>query len=605
MSFNGNDEMPPAKSHFTFEDFSTEDEFCEKPTMMMPRMDADGADGSSSEPLSTSETALRAMEEEQEMLTSSLMSLTSHFAQVQLRLRQIMESPPEERDQLLKGLEEFAFQGIPELNIPPEVANTENLLDTAVEEQGTRQRELIDTLKSQLEELEKYAYESGTGILPQSILVEKQKVIIDELKSKINLNLDETDLPQLSPDDLKKHVDSALGEFVSPLKMKEQLVTQLKTQITDLERFIKFLQTDGFEKKMMAKGKFNADLKCECKNVHTGEESSKSIKRAYDASSSSYHQPQETLNGKAISLLDKAATMLQFFAMSQFGCSSQRFQMNTLKKTHKGNHWGDLRAQLEVDVQEVLSLVKETSKLLLQERRKKRNNSTSSQDSQDSKLKPPKYSDPELIALSAELTTTVRKRLAISIQRLMEHGLRGMNEQTSLVPFIGCFSHVSRSDYEEYVDGPDGAYREMHAWELILEYYHIKNGEQYNETPARKLSQSFNLDICAGNVQSAKQSLLGTVGTIIALHSPYKRSYNAHFKAFLSAALNAKKLTQWLHLIFQCKELVQTYYSEWSYVRNTGFQDALKSLEILSRYEFELPIDLAVRQFENITDIFI
>lgn len=540
MSFNEESNVTPVKSHFTFEDFSTEDEFGEKP-MMMPRMDADGADGSSSEPLSTSETAIRAMEEEQEMLTSSLMSLTSHFAQVQLRLRQIMEAPVEERDQLLKGLEEFAFQGIPELNIPPEVASSDNLLDSAVEEQGSRQRELIDTLKSQLEELEKYAYESGAGILPQHILVEKQKVIIDELKSKINLNLDETDLPQLSPDDLKKQVDSALGEFVSPLKMKEQLVTQLKTQITDLERFIKFLQTEGFEKKMMAKGKLNTDLKCECKNVHTGcEETSKTSVRRTHESSSYQPRPQDTLNGKAISLLDKAATMLQFFAMSQFGCTNQRFQMNTLKKTHKGNHWGDLRAQLEVDVQEVLVLVKETSKLLEQERaeraRKKRHSSTSSQDSTD-KSKPQKYLDPELIALSAELTTTVRKRLAISIQKLMEHGLRGVNEQTSLVPFIGCFSHV-RSDYDDFVDGTgDGSFREMHAWELILEYYHIKNGEQYNETPARKLSQSFNLDIGAGNAQSTKQSLLSAVGTVLAIHSPYKRSFNAHFKAFLSAAL--------------------------------------------------------------------
>lgn len=537
MSFNVDSIDTSVKNHFTFDDFSTEDEFSEKP-MMMPRMDADGADGSSSEPLSTSETAIRAMEEEQEMLTSSLMSLTSHFAQVQLRLRQIMEAPPEERDQLLKGLEEFAFQGIPELNIPPEMASSDNLLDTAVEEQGTRQRELIDTLKSQLEELEKYAYESGVGILPQSILLEKQKVIIDEFKSKINLNLDETDLPQLSPDDLKKQVDSALGEFVSPLKMKEQLVTQLKTQITDLERFIKFLQTEGFEKKMMAKGKFNTDLKCECKNVHLGcEETKTSVRRTHE-SSSNQARPQDTLNGKAISLLDKAATMLQFFAMSQFGCTSQRFQMNTLKKTHKGNHWGDLRAQLEVDVQEVLSIVKETSKLLVQERneqsRKKRNNSTSSQESQDKSKH--KYLDPELIALSAELTTTVRKRLAMSIQKLMEHGLRGVNEQTSLVPFIGCFSHV-RSDYDDFFDGSDGTFREMHAWELILEYYHIKNGEQYNETPARKLSQSFNLDIGAGNAQSTKQSLLSAVGTVLAIHCPYKRSYNAHFKAFISAAL--------------------------------------------------------------------
>lgn len=100
---------------------------------------------------------------------------------------------------------------------------------------------------------------------------------------------------------------------------------------------------------------------------------------------------------------------------------------------------------------------------------------------------------------------------------------------------MGCFTHP-KPGYDEFIDG-DRKYREMHVWELIIEYYHIKNGEQYNETPARKLSQSFNLDISPGNNQSTKQSLLSAIGTVIAIHEPYKRSYNAHFKAWLSAAL--------------------------------------------------------------------
>lgn len=93
-----------------------------------------------------------------------------------------------------------------------------------------------------------------------------------------------------------------------------------------------------------------------------------------------------------------------------------------------------------------------------------------------------------------------------------------------------------KADSDEFSDG-NGKYRQMHVWELILEYYHIKKGDQYNETPARMLSQSFDLDIVPANPQSNKQSLLGAIGTVIALHSPYKRSYNAHFKAFISIAL--------------------------------------------------------------------
>lgn len=37
------------------------------------------------------------LEEEQESLLSSLMALTTHFAQVQLRLHQISEAPEKER----------------------------------------------------------------------------------------------------------------------------------------------------------------------------------------------------------------------------------------------------------------------------------------------------------------------------------------------------------------------------------------------------------------------------------------------------------------------------------------------------------------------------
>ncbi len=51
---------------------------------------------------------------------------------------------------------------------------------------------------------------------------------------------------RLSEDELKAEVDSAIvGQIVNPLRMKNHLVTQLKTQITDLEMFIQFLQSEG------------------------------------------------------------------------------------------------------------------------------------------------------------------------------------------------------------------------------------------------------------------------------------------------------------------------------------------------------------------------
>lgn len=53
--------------------------------------------------------------------------------------------------------------------------------------QRTKQRELISQLKSQLEDLEQYAYETGDADLPQSVILERQSIIIGESPCFINL----------------------------------------------------------------------------------------------------------------------------------------------------------------------------------------------------------------------------------------------------------------------------------------------------------------------------------------------------------------------------------------------------------------------------------
>ena len=49
-------------------------------------------------------------------------------------------------------------------------------------------------------------------------------------------------IDKLSEDELKREVDAAVGNLVTPLKMKSHLINQLKTQIEDLEMYIEFLQ---------------------------------------------------------------------------------------------------------------------------------------------------------------------------------------------------------------------------------------------------------------------------------------------------------------------------------------------------------------------------
>lgn len=479
---------------------------------------------------------------------------------MQFRLHQIVEAPEQERDTLLKKLEDFADRGIPST----ELYDSHTIVNR-MDRQRSHQHELIEQLKGQLEDLEKYAYETGEPVLPQSILVEKQKVIIDELKQKINLNFNELDLPQLSSAELRNQVDQAFGEFVSPLKMKEQLVAQLKTQVNDLERFIKFLQGEKCEKKKLLLKRQVAgaacspaethDKNCNCTSDRGASGDCVQLSGASEPPKSTTDGVPGTIGGRLFGMFTKASTLLHIFALSQMaGCASpnglhQQFKKNTLKKTYRGNHWGDVRAKLEVDIQEVLSLCMEMSSVVKahqlrqqqrgfkgadteddddtdevfthgdavpKTRKENRARSTSTSSSHHhlassvahATVSPAKQT-PKYRHLQVELVALVRKKLSITLQKLMQHGLRRVRDTKHLVPFISCFANLQMSGahlngYRVDEDEPYD-YREIHAWELILEYYSLKNGDYYNETPAQKLSQSYNLDISGDCMVSNKQ----------------------------------------------------------------------------------------------------
>ncbi|XP_042242783.1 RUN domain-containing protein 1-like isoform X1 [Homarus americanus] len=523
------------------------------------------------------EERLQQLEEEQEQLNNSLMALTSHFAQVQFRLKQIVDASPEEKEILLRQLEEFANRGIPDVR---DVAVGRKSTVSEHSEGGvdtfgiTRQKELIEQLKQQLEDLENYVYQTGEGGPPQAKVMEKQRIIIEQLKGKLNFNVDEFD--KLTVDDLRVKVDHAIRELVNPLKMKEQLVAQLQTQIIDLERFIEFLQDEGTVEKVKGpKTPCNCDgdpprrpgdgksQESGSKWGKTGTQRNKNKRTAPD---------QEQLRKETENIMKRAATLM---SMLSFGCgtSRNRFRKNTLKKTPQGNHYGDLRAALELAISNLLELLGPETPV-------------DSDYTSDSEEMP-------IMAGNEELTQAVRKHLAPSLRDLIQHGLMPVGQSQSLVPFLSCFPQQSQKPTKL-----------MHAWDLILKYYHLKKGDQYNRTPARRLSQSFNLEITGGSAMTNKQTLLGVIGSIISSHTPLKRSYDSHFKAFICAAINQKKLIIWLRLIFRTQALTENYYQSWSYVSKTGFEDALRSLERINKHNFNLPIDLAVRPFQNIKDAF-
>ena len=63
---------------------------------------------------------------------------------------------------MLKELEEFAFRGCPRLE-KNKMLSDELLHNQILDEQRSTQRELIEQLKNQLEDLESYAYQVDTA----------------------------------------------------------------------------------------------------------------------------------------------------------------------------------------------------------------------------------------------------------------------------------------------------------------------------------------------------------------------------------------------------------------------------------------------------------
>ena len=43
---------------------------------------------------------------------------------------------------------------------------------------------------------------------------------------------------------------------------------------------------------------------------------------------------------QTLDIMKRTLTVMQIFAISQFGCGSGEFRKNLLKRTTKGNHWG-------------------------------------------------------------------------------------------------------------------------------------------------------------------------------------------------------------------------------------------------------------------------
>ncbi|XP_029429009.1 RUN domain-containing protein 1, partial [Rhinatrema bivittatum] len=519
---------------------------------------------------------LRRLEDEQELLNSSLLALTSHFAQVQFRLRQVVRAAQsDEKERLLRELEDFAFRGCPHVlgcraeDTGQLDSSSEREKRERIEVQRQKQRELIVQLKTQLDDLETFAYQEGNyDSLPQSMVMERQRVIIDELIKKLDMNLNE-DIDSLSPEELRQRVDAAIAQIVNPARVKEQLVDQLKTQIRDLEMFINFIQDE-------VGSPLSEEKHCNCSiDQSDGGGSSKPNVRKPPGNGKVNSEQARKMRETGLQLLRRALAVLQIFAISQFGCSMGHIPHNLWQQDEATKDYSPLVRKLESTVHKVQQLA------------------SKHQQQTDHVIS---YTAKQEASLAGrdDLTMAVRKELAVAIRDLLAHGLYASSQGMSLVMApIACLIPA-------FTTAP----QTMHPWELFVKYYNAKNGRAFVESPARKLSQSFALPVSGSATVTPKQSLLSAIHTVLTEHDPFKRSADSEFKALVCMALNEQRLVSWINLICKSGFLIQSHYQPWSYMANSGFESALNILSRLSRLKFNLPVDLAVRQLKNIKDAF-
>lgn len=96
-------------------------------------------------------------------------------------------------------LHEFASSGIPDIICQPTMYRNDRSNEQLIEQEKIREKEFISELKQKLDELEHYAAASGTlDVAPTSVMMEKQRVLIDQLRTKLDLQLDDASVSKLS-----------------------------------------------------------------------------------------------------------------------------------------------------------------------------------------------------------------------------------------------------------------------------------------------------------------------------------------------------------------------------------------------------------------------
>lgn len=558
---------------------------------------------------------------------ASLIALTTHFAQVQFRLKQIISAEPQQKEALLKELEGFAFQGCNKAMPYDTAAAGEN---GSTEAQKRMRAELMERLRTQLDELEQYAHEASEnqpeGSALSGSLAEKQQIIIDGLRRRFDLQFG--DLEQLSKEEVEQSVDRVVHKIIEPIRTKDELLTQLQTQVQDLERYIDFLRADPANHVQLHRSPLAPPpALTPASHPHTGHThhphdgtapaKSKRVTFAPDCKPGQAEVPppspdsRSKLVGMGSSPPPVPSYHLSLTQLDGVRCSVDATMFET---EHSGRSFeqiqppDDLRLSIlamrkTLAVMQLLTLwqcggsFRCLPRYAVDCRKKKYQAALHCLELAVDKiaiitaaLNEPGATTETCVALETDLHEAVSMSLADSLRILLEHGLLEGGEPVSYSG--GCVPAWSGWGRRRMMDDGDCA-----GWRVFKHYYSIKHGREFGNKPEQLLSSSFALP--QDSSSSMKKTLLGAVHRVEHTYSScQRRAKDTKFRALICEGFNVCHLAEWFRIISTHPSVAEDLYSVTSFLATTGFRPALAALERLKDNPPCQPVRLPQEHFQ-------
>ena len=548
------------------------------------------------------------MESEEDVHDDTLIALATHFAKVQFRLKQIVSADAQHKEGMLRELEEFAFQGCPAGSMTYDTAAAGE--NGSTEAQQQRRSDLIEKLKDQLRDLEECARsvekedEEGKG----SDLAHKQHLIIEELRRRFDLQFG--DLESMSTEEVKEEVSKA----VKGIQSKKDLVSQLTTQVSDLTRYIAYLQEDPGRTRTVVRpaGPLRPSLRgtspvssAQPKHVSFADEKE-------DDSCSSSGGPQfRPLHTTMVASRASPDTNLLLGDISDSGgvqCSVDTNEMAWMGPNSDSTPLyqckapDDLRLSLLVmrktlTVMQLLTLWQCGGsfhclpRYVADGHRKRYHSALRSLEMAVDRIAilTTSLADPALtagmaVALETELHEEVSMSLADSLRVLLEHGL--INGGGGTVPGKGCVSVWGSMSRAAVTDE-----KECGAWKVFQFYYELKNGKDYSTKPDQLLSSSFSLPIATSS--SIKKTLLAAIYRVENMYINCRNtSKDTKFRALVCEGFNLCHLAEWFRIVATHPTVAEELYTSSSFLASTGFRPAIACLENLKDNPLCAPVEL-------------